>query len=133
MDSGRFGVTRRRALTLLLFMLLIAPIPLMDIAQANDPHAPPNAGPNWMWLLIVFVLMGSAVRGNRSALGLWAALSALVGVAFMVWGVSGGNDPVRLVGGFVAIAASIVFALLRDELAEPTDADDRSREDVGVR
>src|SRR5215831_13176055 len=103
MGSGWFGITRRRALTVLLFMLLILPIPLMDIAQADDPHASPNTGPNWTWLLVVFVLMGSAVRGNRSALGLWAALSALVGLAFAVWGVSGGNDPVRLVGGFVAI------------------------------
>ncbi len=116
MGDGWFGITRRRGLALLLFFLLIAPIPLMDIAQANDPHASPSTGPNWTWLLIVFVLMGSALRGNRSALGLWAVLCGLIGVAFLVWGWLGGNDAVRLLGGFLGLAASIAFALLRSEL-----------------
>jgi hypothetical protein len=120
-ERGRFGITRRRVLTVLLFILLIAPIPMMDIEQMTDPHAPPSSGTNWTWLLIVFVLMGSALRGNRSALGSWAVLSGLIGTALVVWGYSVDNGAVRFLGGFVGIALAIVFALLRDELAEPTE------------
>jgi hypothetical protein len=111
-------MSRRRALTLLLFLLLVAPIPLMDIAQMNDPHrSPPPAGPNWFWLCIVFVLMGSTVRGNRSALALWAVLSGVIGTSLVIWGFSAQNGSVRFLGGFLGIAASIVFLLIRDEVA----------------
>jgi len=134
--NGWLGITRRRALIVLLLLLLIAPTPLMDLAQRNDPHAVAPSGPNWFWLAIVFVVMGSAVRGNRSALGLWAVLSGVIGIAMVAWGFSVDNGAVRFLGGFVAIAASIAFALLRDELAEPTpdgeDAHPRSRDRVRI-
>lgn len=133
MRSGWLGITRRRALTSLLLLLLIAPIPLMDIAQGTDPHATPDTGPNWTWLFVVFVLMGSALRGNRSALRLWSALSGVIGAAMILWGLSVPNGSVRFLGGFLAIAASIVFALLRDELAEPplrAETNDAHRERV---
>jgi drug/metabolite transporter (DMT)-like permease len=62
--------------------------------------------------------MGSTLRGNRSALGLWSALSGVIGVAMVVWSYSAVDGSIRLLGGLIAIAASIVFALLRDALAE---------------
>jgi len=134
MRPSRFGITRRRALTVLLFLLLIAPIPLMDLARVNDPHRPPPAsGPNWGWLLIVFVLMGSAVRGNRSALGVWAVLSGVIGAAMVVWGSSVDNGAVRFLGGFLAISASIVFMLLRDELGVASAEDDELPARIGSR
>jgi hypothetical protein len=115
----------------LLFVLLIAPIPLMDIQQRNDPHAAPSSGANWGWLVVVVVLMGSALRGNRSALGLWSALAAVTGLAMVWWSFSAVDGSIRLLGGLVAISASIVFALLRDELDamhRPIDAQsDRER------
>lgn len=133
MRSDPFGITRRRALTLLLFLLLIAPIPLMDMARSNDPHAVPSTGANWEWLLIVFVLMGSALRGNRSALGVFAALSGLIGGALLGLGFSTEHGGVPFLAGFLGIATAIVFALLRDELAEPSrglDAEHPHRERV---
>lgn len=132
MDGGVIGITRRRVLTVLLFILLIAPIPVMDLANADDPHAPLSTGPNWGWLLIVFVLMGSALRGNRSALGLWAVLSGVIGIALVAWGFMVENGAVRFLGGFLALAASIVFALLRRDLAEPTDDEQPASERVGA-
>ena len=119
MRLGRFHVTRRRALTLLLFLLLVAPIPLMDLAQMSDLHRadPPSGGPNWFWLVAVFVVMGSAVRGNRSALALWAVLSGVIGTAMVVWDLFAQNGSVRFLGGFLGIAASIVFLLVRDEIS----------------
>jgi heme A synthase len=82
-------------------------------------------GPHWEWLLMVVVLMGSALRGNRSALGLWTVLSGVIGTALVLWGLSVDNGAVRFLGGFLAIAASVVFALLRDELAERPEIGER--------
>jgi hypothetical protein len=127
-----FGSTRRRALSLLLFILLTAPIPLMDIQERHDPHAAPSSGPNWVWLFIVFVVMGSALRGNRSALGLWSALSGVIGVAMVAWSFSAADGSIRLLGGLLAIAASIVFALLRDELADKHPVAPADREHASV-
>ncbi|HEX3300663.1 MAG TPA: hypothetical protein VHW68_11195 [Actinomycetota bacterium] len=132
MDGGGIVITRRRALTVLLFILLIAPIPVMDLANANDPHAPLSTGPNWWWLLIVFVVMGSALRGNRSALGLWAVLSGAIGIALVASGFTVENGAVRFLGGFLALAASIVFALLRRDLAEPAGDGRPASERVGA-
>jgi hypothetical protein len=132
MERARFEITRRRALTLLLLILLLAPIPLMDIQQRSDPHAAPSSGPNWGWLFVVFVVMGSALRGNRSALGLWSALAAVIGFAMVWWSFSPVDGSTRLIGGFIALSASIVFALLRDELGDtrrPSHAP-HDREDV---
>ena len=71
--------------------------------------------------------------GNRSALHLWAVLSGVIGAAMIVWAVSVQNGAVRFLGGFLAIAASIVFELLGDELAELAGVDGSdaaSREDA---
>lgn len=73
-----------------------------------------------MWLALVFVLMGSAVHGHRSALALWAVLSRGIRAAMVAWA------PLRrhrwqrcgqVLAGFLAISASIVFLSLRDGLA----------------
>lgn len=131
MGESGIGVARRGVLTLLLLILLIAPIPLNEMAQASDPHAPPSSEPNWAWLFIVIVMMGSALRRNRSALGLWAVLSAVIGIAMVITGFFAENGSVRFLSGSLAIAVAIVFALLREELAEPrTGARPRSREHV---
>jgi hypothetical protein len=61
--------------------------------------------------------MGSTVRGNRSALALWAVLSGVIGTSLVIWGFSAQNGSVRFLGGFLGIAASIVFLLIRDEVA----------------
>jgi uncharacterized membrane protein YccC len=117
----RFHLTRRRALTTLLLLLLLAPIPLMSIAaQLADPRHP-QSDPAVGWLLIVAILMGSAVRGDRSALRLWATSSAVIGVALVISSFSAQHGTVRFLDGLIGIAISIVFALLRDELVAETD------------
>src|SRR5262245_27328599 len=116
-DLG-FHFTRRRALTTLLLLLLLVPIPLMSIsAQLADPRHP-RSDQSLGWLLVVAILMGSAVRGDRSALRLWAAASAVIGVALVISSLSADHGAVRFLVGLIGIALSIVFALLRDELAE---------------
>jgi len=118
-DLG-FHFTRRRALTSLLFVLLLAPIPLMEIStQLSDPQRQGlSSSDGAFWFIVAVVLMGSAVRGNRAALGLWAVLSGVVGGAAVVWSLFVEPGAARLLGGLIAIAASIVFVLLRDELAD---------------
>jgi peptidoglycan/LPS O-acetylase OafA/YrhL len=129
MSDRGFRFTRRRALTgLLLLLLLLAPIPLTHISGLlADPQQQEHAsGDAVFWFILAVVLMGSAVRGNRSALGLWAVLSAIIGAAMVLWSFSADQGSVRLLGGLIAIAVSIVFVLLRDELAEgSTERSDR--------
>jgi peptidoglycan/LPS O-acetylase OafA/YrhL len=124
-DLG-FHFIRRRALTSLLLLLLLAPIPLTQMSEmiADPQHTEHASGDATFWIVTAVVLMGSAVRGNRSALGVWAALSAVIGIAMLAWGFSAVHGSVRFLGGLIAIAASITFCLLRDELAE------ESREDL---
>jgi Ni,Fe-hydrogenase I cytochrome b subunit len=115
---GWFHVTRRRALTALLLLLLLAPIPLIGISERLAHPGQQSANSDSMfWLFIGAVLMGSAVRGARSALGLWAALSAVVGVLELVASYTAVNGSMHLVAGLLAIAISIVFLLIRDEVA----------------
>jgi hypothetical protein len=133
-DLG-FHFTRRRALTSLLFVLLLAPIPLIQIsARLADPQKHGRASNDVaFWFIVAVVLMGSAVRGNRSALGLWAVVSGVVGSVTIAWSLFVEPGPVRILGGMIAIAASITFFLLRDELRETPESDDvlgRSREDA---
>jgi len=110
--------TRRRALTTLLLLLLLAPIPLMHMAAELADTGREQADPSLGWLLIVAILMGSAVRGDRSALRLWAAASGVIGIATMVSSFSAYHGSVRFLAGLIGVAISIVFALLRNELAE---------------
>ena len=70
------------------------------------------------WFILAVVVMGSAVRGNRSALGLWAVLSAVIGAAMVLWSLTAEQGSVRLLAGLIAIAVSIVLVFLRGELAE---------------
>jgi hypothetical protein len=49
---------------------------------------------------------------------LWAVLSGVVGGAAVVWSLFVEPGATRLLGGLIAIAASIVFVFLRDELAD---------------
>ena len=128
--------TRRRALTILLLVLLLAPIPLTKMSEsiADPQHTVRASGDATFWILIAVVLMGSAVRGNRSALGLWAALSGIIGIAMLAWGFSAVHGSIRFLGGLIAIAASITFFLLRDELAEEARDDAVPRlPDAGTR
>jgi peptidoglycan/LPS O-acetylase OafA/YrhL len=123
-DLG-FHFTRRRALTSLLLLLLLAPIPLTQMSEmiADPQHTEHASGDATFWIVTAVVLMGSAVRGNRPALGVWAALSAVIGIAMLAWGFSAVHGSVRFLGGLIAIAASITFCLLRDELAEESRED----------
>lgn len=118
-------LSRRRALTSLLLLLLLATIPLTQMSQtiANPEHTDRVSSDAAFWIVIAVVLMGSAVRGNRSALGLWAALSGVIGIAMLAWGFSAVHGSVRFLGGLIAIAASITFFLLREELAKDTRED----------
>lgn len=129
MQGAWFGMTRRRALTFLLLLLLLAPIPLTRISgMLADPQHPALAKSDaGFWLFVMVVLMGSAIRGDRSALGLWAVLSAAIGAALVIWNFSAHDGSVRLLGGLIALAASLVFALLRDELGTRSRDDVRSR------
>jgi hypothetical protein len=130
-DLG-FHFTRRRALTSLLFVLLLAPIPLMEISTLlSDPQRQGRASSDAaFWFIVAVVLMGSAVRGNRAALGLWAVF----GGAAVVRSLFVEPDSARLLGGLIAIAASIVFVLLRDELADgPRGGSVLSRSASGTR
>jgi|KBSMisStandDraft_5_1062788.scaffolds.fasta_scaffold21913_2 peptidoglycan/LPS O-acetylase OafA/YrhL len=113
-------ITRRRALTGLLLLLLLAPIPLTRISGLlADPQHPQRAsGDAVFWFILAVVVMGSAVRGNRSALGLWAVLSAVIGAAMVLWSLTAEQGSVRLLAGLIAIAVSIVLVFLRGELAE---------------
>ena len=124
-----FRITRRRALTSLLFLLLLAPIPLTKMSEMiSDPqHLERASSDATFWIFIMVVLMGSAVRGNRSALGLWAALSGVIGIAMVAWSFTGVHGSVRFLGGLIAIAASITCFLLRDELADASRADHAQR------
>ena len=111
-------LTRRRALTTLLFLLLLAPIPLMRVSAELADSRHQQADASLGWLLIVAILMGSAVRGDRSALRLWAAASGVIGIAVMISSFSADHGSVRFLAGLIGISISIVFALLRNELAE---------------
>ena len=106
-------------------LLLLATIPLTQMSQtiANPEHTDRVSSDAAFWIVIAVVLMGSAVRGNRSALGLWAALSGVIGIAMLAWGFSAVHGSVRFLGGLIAIAASITFFLLREELAKDTRED----------
>jgi hypothetical protein len=119
---GSFHVTRRRALTTLLFLLLVAPIPLTQIsARLESPGQPADS--DWVfWLIIGTVLMGSAVRGARSALGLWAGLSAVIGIAQLVVSFTAVNGSVHLLAGLLAISISTVVLLIRDEIGTGSSA-----------
>ena len=112
-------------MTSLLLLLLLATIPLTQMSQtiANPEHTDRVSSDAAFWIVIAVVLMGSAVRGNRSALGLWAALSGVIGIAMLAWGFSAVHGSVRFLGGLIAIAASITFFLLREELAKDTRED----------
>ena len=119
---------------MLLLLLLLAPIPLMQISAQLPDSRHGSSDPSMGWLLVVAILMGSAVRGDRAALRLWAAASGVIGVALIISAFSAEHGSVRFLGGMIGVTASIVFALLRDELAGPldTDANDRSRDDASL-
>ncbi len=60
---------------------------LVDEPGASERSASTSAlaGPSWVWLALVFVLMGSAVHGHRSALALWAVPSSGIRAAMVAW------------------------------------------------
>jgi hypothetical protein len=114
---GPLYVTRRRALTTLLFLLLLAPIPLTGISERlAHPGQQSVNNDSMFWLFVRVVVLGSAVRGARSALALWAGLSALVGIVELVASVRAVNGSMHLVAALLAIAMSIVFLLIRDDV-----------------
>jgi Ni,Fe-hydrogenase I cytochrome b subunit len=118
----------------LLLLLLLAPIPLTGITERLAHPGQQSVNNDAMfWLFVGVVVLGSAVRGARSALALWAGLSALVGIVELVASVRAVNGSMHLVAALLAIAISIVFLLIRDEIAIEASAVVEEDEDVHSR